>query len=883
MFMPQILPRLNTFYSAGFANLAYLIALVYRAVNILPSNHAVFRKENRTHLGLRLVMGAAASELKFTRSHIDQIVIYFVILLGLILLAAQFFLVLMYVMMNPALANGAMPTTYAQFFSTPIYDKDVAYQLLFRVFGVPEIFGPGKTLRPFHTAIYALFQLYSIGLLVIAVIIISYLIFAIVVETAQTGVPFGKRYNHVWAPIRLVMALGLLIPIGYGLNSAQWITLYAAKFGSDFATKGWITFNQVMTGEYLQNPYERVAKPRSPQMMNLAAFMLTVDACRYAYERYYPLGPNFKDINGYLVKNTADGGAPASDFLQVLYEDAVKFFNNGDIMISFGEYNPTQFGKEVGYVYPYCGSIVIMAGDAKEPGAKLIQEHYYYLVMKMYAAYGGYQDIDKYAQDFVRKFSEDPIIRNNTPLPPNTFKKELEDKLNTETDTKMREAVDAQTKSDSWKKDQQRTIELGWAGAGLWYNKIAEINGSMVTAANNVPQPQKMPDVMEFMKREQLKHNSRLPESFKAYLANGRPVDFNNETEKSIGKILAQVWDWWMNDDINQGKGSNQIKRTNNIFIDAINVVFGTRGLFDMCQSADVHPLAQLSVLGKGLVETSIRNLGLAVGAGALSMLPIPFIGAAAGAASSILLSIVSITITLGFVLFYVLPFMPFLYFFFAVGGWIKGLFEAMVGVPLWALAHLRIDGEGLPGDAAMSGYYLIFEIFLRPILIVFGLLASVIIFAAMVKVLNEIFSLVVVNLAGHDENSRTLCGQLPGGTGAGSGNGTTGSNDAMAYMRGPIDELFFTIIYAIIVYMIGMSCFKLIDLVPNNILRYMNASVNTFNDMADDPAEGLITKLSVGGKFVSGQVMDIGSKAGGAVGKTIEGVQQLADTNPKK
>lgn len=885
MFMPQIVPRLNAFYSAGFANLAYLIALVYRAVNILPANHPVFHKENRDHLGLRLVLGAAASELKFTRSHIDKIVIYFVILLGLVLLAAQFFLILMYVMMNPALA-ATMPTTYAQFFSTPNYDKDVAYQILFRVFGVPEFFGPGKGLRPFHTAMYALFQLYSIGLLVIAIIIISYLIFAIVVETAQTGVPFGKRYNHVWAPIRLVVALGLLIPIGYGLNSAQWITLYAAKLGSDFATKGWITFNQVMTGEYLSRPYERVAKPRSPQMMSLAVFMGTVSACSYAYEKYYT-GANLKDIRGYLVKNTADGGAPAADFLEKSYEEAVKFHNNGDILISFGQHDPTHFGKEVGFVFPYCGSIVIHAGDAKEPGAKIIQEHYYYLVMKMYAAYGGYQDIDKYAKDLVHLYSDTPGIRNADAKdpPPSSYKGELRKKLDADTEAKMREAVDAQTQSESWKKDQERTIELGWGGAGLWYNKIAQINGSMVTAANNVPQPQKMPEVMEFVKREQLQQNSRLPDSFKGNLAGVRPVQFDNPVERSIGKILSQVWDWWIRDDINQGEGSGQIKRTNNMFIDAINIVFGTRGLFDMCQSADVHPLAQLSVLGKGLVEASIRNLGIAVGAGAIAMLPIPFIGAAAGAASSILLSIASITITMGFVLFYVLPFMPFLYFFFAVGGWIKGLFEAMVGVPLWALAHLRIDGEGLPGDAAMSGYYLIFEIFLRPILIVFGLLASVIIFAAMVKVLNEIFSLVVVNLAGHDQNSRTLCGQLPGNTaGTGSGSGTAGGNEATAFMRGPIDELFFTIIYAIIVYMIGMSCFKLIDLVPNNILRYMSASVNTFNDTASDPAEGLITKLSVGGKYVSGQVMDIGSKAAGAVGKTIEAGQQLMpEANPKK
>src|SRR5690606_4967734 len=117
--------------------------------------------------------------------------------------------------------------------------------------------------------------------------------------------------------------------------------------------------------------------------------------------------------------------------------------------------------------------------------------------------------------------------------------------------------------------------------------------------------------------------------------------------------------------------------------------IFGTRGLFDMCANTDTHPLAQLSILGKWLIESSIRNMGMSLAFAVGGALPIPVAGPALAAISKILLSVASVTLTLGFMLFYVLPFMPFLYFFFAVGGWVKGLFEAMVGVPLWALAHL--------------------------------------------------------------------------------------------------------------------------------------------------------------------------------------------------
>jgi hypothetical protein len=387
-----------------------------------------------------------------------------------------------------------------------------------------------------------------------------------------------------------------------------------------------------------------------------------------------------------------------------------------------------------------------------------------------------------------------------------------------------------------------------------------------------------MPAVMEYVKREQLQQNQDNPEPFSSAQSDGKAIQFNSEADRDVANVLSYVYDYWTHEDTAQG---NQTKRTNNILIDVINAIFGTRGLFDMCRSADSHPLAQLSLLGKGLIEASIRNIGAGAALGAVSMMSIPYIGNAAGAASSLLLSIASITIAMGFLLFYVLPFLPFLYFFFAVGGWIKTIFEAMVGAPLWALAHLRIDGDGLPGDAAMKGIYMIFEIFLRPILIIFGLLAAFVIFSAMVKVLNEIFSLVVVNLAGHDPTATAVCGRGTGSSPLGAG------EEAIDYFRGPIDELFFTVIYAIIVYMIGMSCFKLIDLVPNNILRYMGTDAKTFSDHAIDPTEGMMGKLGVGSSVIAGNIIKgAGGGAAGAVGNTLKGVAEEAaksSTPPSK
>ncbi len=886
VFTPQIGPRLRDLFGTRFSRLAYLMAQVYRAVNILPANHEVLRPENRSAISLRGVMAAAASEIEFTRANTDKIIIYISILVGLVLLAAQLMLTAAYLMINPAFAQ--MPDNFGGFFHDPNYEEDIAYNLLFAVFGVPELFTDGGTRNSYHIALHALLQFYSIGLLVVGAIIICYFIFAVLAETAQSGTPFGRRFNHVWVPLRLVFALGLLIPIGHGLNAAQWITLYAAKYGSDFASEGWYRFNDAMTGAFLRNQAERIGTPQAPDLVPLARYMMTVNACAFAYNSFYD-NPN--KVQAYVVRSSGSGGGADHRLLDnTEFANAYNFSGRGDIIITFGEFSPNLHDKELGRVFPYCGRIVIHTADASY-GAMAMQGFYWRLIRQMAGMPwdDGNPGIDQqdpyqiaeYAENIVRRYTTWPGVRCDNrqsadnctayPMPPATYKAMLAVELMTYIQSSIDTSVSIQAASNIWARNVQWMEDLGWGGAGVWYNKIAQINGSLVTAVQNVPSIKQWPAVMEAIKSEKLKENSETLEPFRILMSNNLQMAFRSEAERAVAESITQVENWWNTGDARQDPDASQTRVTGNMFIDAVNLIFGTRGLFNMCANTDTHPLAQLSILGKGLVEASIRNIGLAAGAGAFSMMNASFVGKLAQMGSSILLSVATVTISMGFMLFYVLPFMPFLYFFFAVGGWIKGLFEAMIGVPLWALAHLRIDGEGLPGDAAMDGYYLIFEIFLRPILIIFGLLASVVIFSAMVKVLNSIFYLVVSNLSGHDGTFTQFCAGMAGGGGGGGGGST------ISFFRGPIDELFFTIIYAIIVYMIGMSCFKLIDLVPNNLLRYMGKSVKTFNDMANDPAEGLMMRLSLGSSQVSGTLVGIGQNAGAAASGAVRGAAQMA------
>jgi conjugal transfer/type IV secretion protein DotA/TraY len=879
VFTPQIMPRMKSLIGTGFWHLAYFIALVFRAANILPASHRFLSGRVIGTYGVREVLAEAANHLVVNRKHMDQVILFSAIVTGIVILICQFGLLLVSFLISPASAASGMPTNYAGFFITKNPEEDIAFRMLDRVFGVKDMFNSkdADKIGQFHDALHGLFQVYSVGLLVIAVLIALYFVAAVIAETAESGTPFGKRFNHVWAPIRLVVAIGLLIPIGQGLNAAQWVTLYSAKFGSSFATNGWIKFNEVLGNEstkLLGDPDTLIGTLEPPEMMHIAQFMMIVKTCEMAVERKHG-----RTIEAYLVKNPAEGAA--KNLTGSNNKEALEYFNNGDILIRFGEVDDKLYKDFKGYVYPYCGDLVLQTTNLKEPGAMAMQEAYFDLVKQLWE---GVQPINLIspAVGYNMSYAQIPGFKSDEGYSPDktnsNYKQQAFNALNKYVADAITKAVEKQVGSDTWEKDQEKIAQWGWGGAGAWYNRVAQINGSLVVAVENVPRARYYPAVMEHVRteKEQIDRNVSTDEMFTATTADDGTIKFQFLGDNDIAKTLNEVYKYWGNEGFRNDPLSTHTKMTGNAIIDAINAVFGTKGLFDMCRNTNIHPLAQLSNVGRGIIEASIRNLGFSVAtgvAGGLGAFLEPHFGAALGAASSFFVSVASVGIVVGFVLFYVVPFLPFLYFFFAVGGWVKGLFEAMVGVPLWALAHLRIDGEGLPGDAAAAGYFLIFEIFIRPILIIFGLLASVAIFAAMVKVLNEIFYLVVSNLSGFNPETTTTC--------TSNAAGSTPAVGSTEYFRGPIDEFFFTVIYAIIVYMIGMSSFKLIDLIPNNILRWMGQGIATFDDKGNEPADGLVQKVAVGGSLTSGQLQGAFGSLSSAVGGGVSAAAKDLGSKP--
>lgn len=949
--MPGLIPRIREFVESGFSHLSFFMAHVYRGVRLLPAHHPYLSPHNMGRYSVWNVIGEARRNLVVKWENIDQVLVFSALFVGVVLMFLQFGAFLLTMVMPGAwAASPYMPYnwTWSQFFVTTTPANDIAFMTLDRVFGLPGIYNSSVAMtgpfpNAFQTGLQDLFSYYSLGVFAIGIVIIIYYVITIIGETAQTGTPFGRRYNHAWVPVRLMLAIALLAPIWMGMNIAQLGTLRVAKWGSSMATNGWILFN-----ERLLNPGSAsaigattstvagtniagaavwdksgagpaggvgpgsdqpslIAKPYTPSINTFPELIFVAKTCMYMhrmiYDRYIDAyivpGPiqdraagtatsanssvglgNPSGWAGWILSSlnsllsslgrggvrTIQTGAIWAGLVGASYQDALTMADNGDIRIVFGEQDSTYYSMYPGGVRPFCGQLILHTtsvdpNGGSQDGAYYMQETYFNEIIYLWLD----NDFDQNALGIAKRFTptedKDPASTLDR-----CFAIVYLDFLKTSLETETLTARQMQISDTDWD-DYARLF--GWAGAAMWYNKIAQYNGRFFTAYYNLPTPLSYPEVMETVKGQRSENEEQMHSRYRYMPYNTRgddatpntAIEFNDQADFYIAQALYYAQSMF---------NDAYIESQENPILDYIHMIFGTSGLFNMRENIDlgVHPMAALVGIGSALIESTMINLGASILGGAmggLGMISDSSILKSLGAAvSNVTFIIAMIGLSIGFILFYVIPFMPFIYFFFAFGGWVKAVFEAMVGLPLWALAHLRINGEGINGPMAMDGFYLVLEIFVRPIVIVFSLIASMAIFSAMVAVLNDIWEIVIINLTGSSlqaigSTTHGSCSITPSATPSYSGT-------FMTYARNMIDFLFYTVIYAIFVYMIGMSSFKLIDLIPNYILRWMGKSLKTLGegDLSDDPGQNLLSNMYIGSQSLMNQ---IGQGGGGFIG----------------
>lgn len=853
------MPRLKSF-GLRLRLLPLGIALVLIATGVLPKTYIGRRSVRDLRVGI--VLADAANRIKWQAKDIDRILVFVAVLTALAILALQTLFILFAVFVGDAHASS-------QIFSlTPEAARnDVVLVFLDQVFGVPGVFNTGTPSvgSPLHNGIHALLGFYSQAMMVIAVLIVVYYVVVVVGEAAQSGKPFGGRFNSLWAPIRLVLALGLLVPLGSGLNAAQYLTLYTAKLGSALASNAWAVFaNRVTDGSSI------VLAADIQATRELVKNIFIAEVCREALAVWTPDHPPVQRLLA-LDARSAEASLDNPDAMIA----AARSAGLTSIGISWSRDTP---GLPV--IENTCGRVDINLSAAMPSGSGPAEMAFASLLEPLTRAYvsemgGIIRDLGPAPREFVSiyinyggnaKWAKSPKERDEKLK----AVERILDQAGLQSTGRMKAAVERAYASVARDKSSQelldKMVRYGWGGAGIWYVKVGQLNQRFQQAVrsgnpafteivSSTPREKEAGGTrvsdLEQISQTAITQATRFAERLDPISVAGSPG-----VRTDGGKVVdPESWLSALSD-----------RRLETV----LNFVFRTERLRLLRTNPTLDPMIVLVSAGDRLIQSSMA--AFAIGLGSLVVGDLAdvaaetffgkiFLGAAKLAAATLkvvgpfMLAIATVGFMAGVVLYYLLPLFPFIYFFFAIAGWGLSIVEALCAGPIWALGHLRIDGEGMPGPGAVGGYFILFEIFLRPILIVAGLIIGYSVFGAGAYFLSTVFDSVTNSL---DVSMQTsfLDTAPSGDRGASSG----------------IDNFVYTILFTIIVYGLALSCFKMTDKLPDNILRWMNppGPSNPFAGGKDAPdmqgtvlaGAGAVVSVSDG---LKGAVARLGKKRQGS------------------
>lgn len=283
----------------------------------------------------------------------------------------------------------------------------------------------------------------------------------------------------------------------------------------------------------------------------------------------------------------------------------------------------------------------------------------------------------------------------------------------------------------------------GWIGAGSWYMMMAQLNNEIATLTSG-----KVSAVagsyINGMSSEQL------------YIANGGEGGWfgygNAERATEAGFATTQEAELW-NARYNEAYNSSVTS------LAALGFPMSSEDLSSLNMSAtgDGGVLEKLAKFGGyqkvrellfaqlldatspsnwsadpmiGLVNIghTLINLAGKITAATFAVGLIP--GFSIGASVAAMISpFVALMVTAGATLAIILPIMPFVFWVLAVTGYFLLIVEAVVAVNLWALAHMRLDGDGISGEAGRNGWLMLLSLLVTPTLMVLGLLVGMAIF----------------------------------------------------------------------------------------------------------------------------------------------------------
>ena len=597
-----------------------------------------------------------------------------------------------------------------------------------------------------HTALGDMFFVFNGGLLLVAGFLLIYHTIGGTVETAREGrLGFGG-----WEIVRIVGAVALMAPLPGGMNGAQHLVVGLANLGGDFAHSIWKPFSE----EALGKGTAIVPRPLEGAWRSGVARVLMAEICRYVSNE---VARRAGDEPYVLVKRseTKVGGRP---------RPSAGAPAPGEQVLSYD-------GKGRGMPRALCGAVHYTGVGLGEPSERAAAQAHR---EAMEAVRPGLRRV---AAGLGARFVPGSAAFG-TPLP------DIEGALDGAGIAARYAAV-----LDRWlgraaeveRAALERVVaedvkEASWLAAASFFNTIAHRSGRFLAGVHNTPE-------VALPAAELVKWVPTADAAVKAVMVglSGSRRYPPALTPSAVGAAEGGV--------VMSGEGLMDGILD---FIDLETVMVADSG----------NPIADLAAMGHNLIYSSIGAMtllaGASVGAGLLESATgvlgkgVNVFSSSWQVMDSFVSTILSTMLIAGIVLAYVLPALPYIRFLFGIVGWVVSVVVALLAVTVFAAAHVtRGDGDRLTTEATRQGWLFLPGLFLRPALMLFGLILGYFVFLAGVTLFNA-----------------TWLPQMRDASASG-GLGLIGAVTMLA-------------IYTIVCFVLMNSSFKLIELLPSGALEWI-------------------------------------------------------------
>lgn len=648
--------------------------------------------------------------------------------------------------------------------------QDYAIRLLHEIFGsamdklsgVPD--GAKVTYSSGNTLITNVISTTNLMVLFCAVVVSSYLIYTSVFNTAKDGEVMGRSTDTRYTSIRAFLAIFGLVPLSSGFSIVQILVLQILVFGSSAADYAWShVVDNLMDNSSAYVADDSISTAWSGNAYMAGAFdqMVRGQLCRLYANRIAentqsgtnPLPPatissrssGITDVTAYNTGTTlANSVATPSEW-------EWGFFGAGEAPTS-------TIGVAYNQVTSMCG---IVDGSYNAPASALTNSTVTTELASFQSSMTAIaqQDASTSTRETMQSLSDSSLKiateifngdRDTTAL-----KSEILNDLQSASaifHTASGSSSSAQSQlTTSFK---AATIDDGWVFAGVWQRALAELSDRIASAKSDVvytwtgsQNPKKAGSLRaQYLgwlgggSSEEKAVFAQIDDAF-AYLGNFQGIyeQVSSPVAKNKQTMLEQVSNADNKESVGAGVVQWLYQTMLNSMVSAKRLDGWSDPMLTVQQNGRNFMVASTTLAAVGAAAPTAGAVAGAIGGGGDPMTA--WGGYKAGkAVQGALYPVAKILLVLGFVGMVVLPFMPFAYYMSGVFAWLVMAVEALIASSLWCLLALTPSrNDSLVGDNR-QGLMLLIAVFMRPILMIVGLIFCYVLMFIGMQLLDVLF-----------------------------------------------------------------------------------------------------------------------------------------------